>query len=91
MPKEGKLKLNVDASVVAGLSCFSVGMVLRDHHGVFIRARNVKIAGEVSAFEAEAWGVRETLNWSIELSVKDVEVESDSTYSDSTAEENHAL
>lgn len=77
-PEEGKLKVNVDASVVPGASSFSAGMVLRDHHGSFLKARNIGSAGEVPVFEAEAWGVLQALRWIQSLPVSEVEVECDS-------------
>lgn len=77
-PQECRLKLNVDASVMSGMPYFSVGMILRDHNGSLLRACTVKSAGEVSAFEAEVWGVREALRWLSVLQVKEVDIESDS-------------
>lgn len=62
-PQVGKLKLNVDASVFPGTSFFSVGMILRDHQGLFIKVRSARCAGEVSVFEAKAWGVLKALKW----------------------------
>lgn len=41
------LKINVDASVPPGMQAYSVGMVVRDSNGQFVRARNSKYAGEV--------------------------------------------
>lgn len=77
-PTQGKFKLNVDASVFSGQSSFSMGMILRDHDGTFIKARKVKRAGEIPVLEAEAWGVLEALKWLQTLPVDHVEIESDS-------------
>lgn len=77
-PVEGKLKVNVDASVVAGTPSFVVGMVLRNHHGMFVQARNARCAGEVPALGAEAWGVLEALKWIQILQVPNVEIKCDS-------------
>lgn len=38
-PREGCLKLNVDASIKLGSDSFAVGLILRDHHGVFVGVR----------------------------------------------------
>lgn len=38
-PAEGSLKINVDASVFEGRASYSIGKVLRDHLGVFCRAK----------------------------------------------------
>ncbi|XP_074356080.1 uncharacterized protein LOC141695759 [Apium graveolens] len=60
---EGRMKINVDAHVVAGNSWFSCGLVLRDHEGKFIVARTHKFAGEVPVVEAEAIVVLEATRW----------------------------
>lgn len=35
-PNTGELKLNVDASFFPGANNFSIGMLIRDHTGVFV-------------------------------------------------------
>ena len=75
---EGDLKLNVDASVVKGSSLFTVGMVQRDHRGHFVEGRNLRVAGTVSAFEAEARGALEALSWAGTMQEKELTIESDS-------------
>lgn len=60
-PEEGQLKLNVDASVVPESSYFSVGMVLRDQNGVYLRGNTMKFPSNVTAFEAEVVGLHEAL------------------------------
>ena len=79
-PATGTLKLNVDASVFPGANQFNIGMVLRNHAGEFITAKNQNFAGEVSVFEAEAVGVREALSWLKDMQRQEDEViiESDS-------------
>lgn len=77
-PATGKLKVNVDASVVSGASSFAIGMVLRDHLGGFCNARNLRREGEISVFEAEAYGVLEAIRWVHDLGISNVEIESDS-------------
>lgn len=52
-PEEGCLKVNVDVSVFQGAETFSIGMVLRNHTGMFIEGMNL---GPDSVFEAEAMG-----------------------------------
>lgn len=44
-PVLGTLKVNVDASVYTGAGFSSVGMILRDHLGGFMQAKNVRRAG----------------------------------------------
>lgn len=77
-PDIEKLKLNVDASVFVGHSSFAVGMIIRDHNGCFIQAKNLRRAGEVPVFEAEAMGILEALSWLQTLALSDVVIESDS-------------
>ncbi|WOH16655.1 hypothetical protein DCAR_0936213 [Daucus carota subsp. sativus] len=77
-PEPGKLKINVDASVHAGTSSFALGMVLRDQNGGFCKAKCSRHEGEVTVFEAEAFGVVEALKWIMELGIMNVELESDS-------------
>lgn len=60
-PEVGWLKLNVDASVFAGVSSFTVGMVLRDDLGTFIQGKNIRMGGEVSVVEVEALGILEAV------------------------------
>ena len=77
-PPPGVYKINVDASVFDGENHFSIGMVLRDHQGHFVRGRVCKSAGCVSVFEAELVGILEALIWSSTLPGYTVAVESDS-------------
>lgn len=83
-PSAGKFKLNVGASVFAGISSSSVGTILRDHEGKFIQARNTRCAGQVPVFKAKAWGVLDELKWLQTLQVTNVEIECDSTLTVST-------
>lgn len=77
-PTENRIKLKVDASVVPGSYSFSLGMVIRNHHGDFIQAKNLRLTGEVTVFEAEARGVLEAIKWlqALQLSSADIETNS---------------
>ncbi|XP_074323936.1 uncharacterized protein LOC141660852 [Apium graveolens] len=77
-PREGRLKVNVDAHVVAGCPWFSCGLVLRNHAGKFIRARTHKFIGAVPVIEAEVTGVWEAIKWVKSLGLQNVDIESDS-------------
>lgn len=55
-PEMGQLKLNVDASLFVGENSFSVGMLIRNEVGGFVRGKRMKIHGEMSVLEAEAQG-----------------------------------
>ncbi|XP_074324342.1 uncharacterized protein LOC141661257 [Apium graveolens] len=82
-PAAGTFKINVDASVFPGANNFSIGMVMRNYACDFMAARNCKISGEVSVFEAESVGVCEALSWIKEMQRQEDEIiiESDSQLS----------
>lgn len=61
-PEENRIKVNVDASLVVGSRSFAVGMIIRDHNGSFIQAKNVRYPGEIPVLEAEARGAMEAIN-----------------------------
>lgn len=69
-PNEGRFKVNVDAALVPGAQSFPIGMVLRNHHGEFIQAKNLRCAGEIPVFEAEVRGVFEANNWIQSLQIR---------------------
>lgn len=71
----------MDASVFDSENHFSIGMVLRDHQGHFVRGRVCKFAGRVFVFEAELVGILEALIWSTTLPGHTFAVESDSQQS----------
>ncbi|KAL8156900.1 hypothetical protein AgCh_001852 [Apium graveolens] len=77
-PVEGTLKLNVDAYVIQGSTSFRIGMVLRDFRGHFIQGKCMHYVGEVTALEAETFGICEALSWMLARSGQSVQIESDS-------------
>lgn len=74
----GSLKINVDASVLDNADSFSVGMVIRNHQGTFIRGRTMKFNGRVQVLEAELVGILEAIRWSAEFQRHTITIESDS-------------
>lgn len=80
-PYFSTFKINVDASVFNGENHFSIGMVLRDHLGQFVRRRVGEFVGRVSVLEAEPVGILEALRWSSDISGHMVAAESDSQLS----------
>lgn len=80
-PQEDHLKLNVDASVVAGQNSFAVGMVLRNSQGHFIAGKTMRFSGAVTVLEAELTGIWEAMVWSRDVAESPVIVESDSLLS----------
>lgn len=80
-PTRGELKINVDASVFEGEDSFTIGMVLRNHQGHFIKGKTMRLAGRVSVLEAESSAILEGLMWSQEFRANYIIIESDSKLS----------
>ncbi|GMN53271.1 hypothetical protein TIFTF001_022415 [Ficus carica] len=76
-PNEGCLKMNVDASVVAGLDKIGPGAVIRDSHGFVMGAMSKSVSGIFSPFLAECMATREGLQFAWESGLKVSSVESD--------------
>ncbi|KAL8093239.1 hypothetical protein AgCh_035216 [Apium graveolens] len=76
--EQGKLKVNVDASIEQGSSCYSIGMILRDHTGGFLEGKTMKFSRMATVIEAEASVIEEALEWIVSKGVTEVLVESDS-------------
>lgn len=66
-PLPGELKINVDASFVAGSETFTIGMVARDCKGLFIEGRCITLPCPTTVVEAECIGVREILSWAMKF------------------------
>lgn len=77
-PEHENLKLKVDTSVIDGVDSFSIGMVMRDHHGTFLQGRTMKFAGRVEVLEAEFVEIFEALKWCSAFGGYTICVESDS-------------
>ena len=81
-PGAGELKVNVDGSVYAGQDCFSIGMVMRNHLGHYVKGKTMRFAESVPVMEAELIGIAEALKWIVEVpSTMQVTLESDSLLS----------
>lgn len=81
-PAAGELKVNVDASVHTGQYHFSVGMVVRDHMGQYVRGKTMRFEHGASVLEAELVGIVEALKWIEEASLTmPITLESDSLLS----------
>ncbi|XP_019189231.1 PREDICTED: uncharacterized protein LOC109183618 [Ipomoea nil] len=63
LPTIGRLKLNTDASLNHANNVMGLGLVLRDHEGTFLAAKNVRMDGVYIVNEAEAINLREALSW----------------------------
>lgn len=62
-PTIGELKVNVDASVYEGEDSFSIGMVMRNHQGHYVKGKIMRFGECVSVMEADLVGTAETLKW----------------------------
>ncbi|XP_074328038.1 uncharacterized protein LOC141665951 [Apium graveolens] len=77
-PERGKFKVNVVAGIVEGSTCFTIGMLLRDHTGFFLEGRTMKLNRPVSVMEAETIGIEEAMLWITSKGITDICIESDS-------------
>lgn len=80
-PDTGTLKLDVDALVYEEAHSFSIGIVARNHQGLFVRSRTQRFAGQISILEAELVGILEALKWSAEFQEQKISIQSDSLLS----------
>lgn len=64
------LKVNVDASVYSQAESFSIGMVIRDHTGLFLEAKVLTLPCPNTVFVTECIGVREALSWAVQRGVR---------------------
>lgn len=62
-PPEGWVKVNIDAACYPECDYITVGCVMRDECGMFLRARSNVISGVRTPLEAEALSMREALSW----------------------------
>ena len=76
-PKEGYVKLNVDASFSLETLKGSSGSVIRDDHGVFIAASHCPIDEATNAGMAEARALRDGLLLAGQVGCNKVEINSD--------------
>ncbi|KAL5741976.1 hypothetical protein ACOSP7_028708 [Xanthoceras sorbifolium] len=77
-PPDGVFKLNVDASVVSGLSCYGVGLIFRDDSGFPVLVKSQLCSGSISVEVAEARAVLEGVSLAVELAFFPLSIESDS-------------
>ncbi|XP_031107784.1 uncharacterized protein LOC116012393 [Ipomoea triloba] len=69
--------MNTDATLDANHNVMGLGWVLRDHLGVFLAAKAMRISGNYSVQEAEAMCVREAMSWLKGTGMGNVDVETD--------------
>ncbi|PNX93240.1 cytochrome p450 [Trifolium pratense] len=62
-PSAGKLKCNVDTAYYKEDNVYCVGMCIRDEKGKFVQAYTKRMQGTPTIVEAEAIGLKETLQW----------------------------
>lgn len=73
-----QLKLNVNASILDGGSLFTLGMVVRDYQGRFIKGKNMTVIGMTTMMEAEVRGVHEGIYLNEEMGLQHIIIKSDS-------------
>lgn len=62
--ERGSFKVNVDASIVEGSTCFIIRMLLKDHTGFLVEGRTIKFNRAVLVMEAEtSFGNGSKDNW----------------------------
>lgn len=76
-PKDGWIKLNVDAAVFRNNN-IGCGVVLRDAQGRFLGARCKRVEGAWRPREAEAIALKKALSWLVTLGYTTCEIETDS-------------
>lgn len=77
-PREGCMKLNVDAAIKLDAQSFSVGLILRDNLGSFIAGKTSRFRIVSTVFEAEALALKEGICRLVEMAYQQVCIESDS-------------
>lgn len=77
-PAMGSYKLNTDAAVRLGEETYSIGLVLRDHHGDFVTGMVKRLLMVDSVLEVEVAAIREGIHWLSMLPYDNVEIETDS-------------
>ena len=73
----GRLKLNIEVAMLKDPTTIGVGMVLRDSDGLLIACKSVVLSFYCYVKEAEVVGLREGLQWMLELHHFEVDVELD--------------
>ena len=76
-PPVGRLKLNIDATMLKDPTAVGVEMVLCDPDGLLVACKYVVLPFCCSVKESKATGVREGLQWLLELHHFEVDVELD--------------
>ena len=76
-PPVGQLKLNIDATMLKDPTTIGVGMFLRDSDGLLVACKYVVLSFRCYVKEAEAAGLRDGLQWLLELHHFEVDVELD--------------
>ncbi|KAL8107325.1 hypothetical protein AgCh_023940 [Apium graveolens] len=77
-PQAGWVKINVDAAIFAATKSTSIGGVIRDENGEFLRAMCKHETGTWQVREAEAISLREVLSWTKRHGFSKYEFETDS-------------
>ncbi|VFQ67010.1 unnamed protein product [Cuscuta campestris] len=76
-PRDGFVKVNIDASTGLIDDMMGVGFIARNELGVFLAAKNTSFRGSYGPREAEAVAVKEALSWIKSKGWMQVEIEID--------------
>ncbi|XVE95529.1 hypothetical protein REPUB_Repub02eG0105300 [Reevesia pubescens] len=77
-PSVGNAKINFDAAIFNDLDAIRVGVTIRDSSSDVLALLLSKIRGFACPFLAECLALKESLNFSLEIGIRDIEVEGDS-------------
>lgn len=77
-PSQGCSKLNVDAFLANGGTGFTIGMLIRNDQGQFVRGKSICFQESVSVLEAEARGIQLAIEWIEEMGLQHIDIENDS-------------
>ncbi|KAL8457911.1 hypothetical protein ACS0TY_035682 [Phlomoides rotata] len=76
-PPVGSIKVNTDASIVAGMEV-GIGGVARDEHGLACWCFTEKLIGDLDVDSAEAMAVLHAVRWAKDQNVRSLILETDS-------------
>jgi len=77
-PMLGRLKCNIDAAFSVPRNRTSIGICIRDEHGVFVLAKTVSFEGVYAVEVGEALGLFHALQWTSDMQMDNIDFEVDS-------------
>ena len=77
-PKPPWYEANMDGAIFSQQKETGIGVVIRDHHGVVVAALGKKLKALLGAIEVEAKAMKEAVNFTWDIGIRDCLFESDS-------------